>query len=273
MSVTYTATLTMREETVLYVSGLLHAERLRLGTRQGRRALSCFKQAVLAIRWFLDGTRVKQLARDNGIGKSTAYDNLHETIQVLAARAPKLESALLAAKMAGYSHVNIDGTIIETDRCATPGPTPGVDLWWSKKHHNHGGNIQVITAPDGWPLWTSPVRPGREHDTTALRTHDEILPLLATIKEDLRTLADLGYEGESDTVVVAFKKPAGGELTGIQQQFNKAHNGLRAIGERGNSLLKTTFKALHNVSLCPWKISEIVAAALVLLHVEHGRTT
>lgn len=59
-----------------------------------------------------------------------------------------------------------------------PGPTPGVDLWWSGKHSHHGGNVQVITAPDGWPLWTSPVRPGREHDTTALRTHAEILPAL-----------------------------------------------------------------------------------------------
>jgi hypothetical protein len=35
---------------------------------------------------------------------------------------------------------------------------------------------------------------------------------------------------------------------------NKAHNGKRAVGERGNSLLKTTFKALRNVSLCPWVI-------------------
>jgi DDE superfamily endonuclease len=90
---------------------------------------------------------------------------------------------------------------------------------------------------------------------------------------ELRVLADLGYEGESDTVVVAFKKPGNAELTDIQQQFNKAHNALRAIGERGNSLLKTTFKALRNVSLCPWRIDQIVAAALVLLHIEHGRTT
>lgn len=55
--------------------------------------------------------------------------------------------------------------------------------------------------------------------------------------------------------------------------FNKTHNGIRAIGERGNSLLKTTFKALRNVSLCPWTIGRIVAAALVLLHIEHHRTT
>jgi hypothetical protein len=125
MSVTYTATLSVREQTVLFVSGLLHAERPRRGTRTGSRALGCFKQAVLVIRWFLDGTRIKQLATDKLIGKSTAYDYLHEGIGVLAERAPNLQSALLVAKMAGYSHVNIDGTVIETDRCRTPGPTAG----------------------------------------------------------------------------------------------------------------------------------------------------
>jgi len=88
--------------------------------------------------------------------------------------------------------VLLDGTLIETDRISTPGPTPGVDLWWSAKYKNHGGNIQVLTAPDGWPLWTSPVRPGREHDTTCLRTHPDLLATLATIRDDLRTLADLG---------------------------------------------------------------------------------
>jgi hypothetical protein len=164
MSVTYTATLTVREETVLFVSGLLNAERLRRGTRTGTRAVSCFKQAVLVVRWLLVNTRLVQLAADNAIGRSTAYAYLHEGIGVLAARAPRLEPALLAAKMAGHSHIIIDGTLIETDRCRPPEPTPGVDLWWSGKHDQHGGNVQVITAPDGWPLWTSPVRPGREHD-------------------------------------------------------------------------------------------------------------
>ena len=144
---------------------------------------------------------------------------------------------------------------------------------WAKCD-NHGGNVQVITAPDGWPLWTSQVRPGREHDTTALREHAEVLPLLATWTDDhLRVLGDLGYEGEAEVITVAFKKPKNGGLSDVQKVFNKAHNGVRAIGERGNSLLKTTFKALRNVSLCPWKISGIVAAALVLLHVEHNRTT
>lgn len=271
-SVTYTAVLSAREETVLFLSNLLHAERRRRGTRTGRRALGCFAQAVLVLRWFLDGTRVAQLAADNAIGGSTAYRYLHEGIDTLAERRPGLHGALLAAKAAGYSHVNLDGTLIETDRVATPGPTPGVDLWWSGKHHHHGGNVQVVSAPDGWPLWTSPVRPGREHDTTCVRHHD-VLPVIALAAPDLPTLADLGYEGEAGNVRIPAKKPAAGRLTDDQKTTNLIHAHLRSQAERANALLKTTFKAVRRVSLCPWRIGAIVAAALVLLHREHDRTT
>ncbi|GAA4261374.1 hypothetical protein GCM10022255_093770 [Dactylosporangium darangshiense] len=104
--------------------------------------------------------------------------------------------------------------------------------------------------PDGWPIWTSEVRPGRQHDTSAVRTHTEILPALTTITGDLRTLGDLGYEGEADTITVAFKKPRDSRLTFVQQQLNQAHNGVRAIAKRGNALLEGTFKA-RNVSLSP----------------------
>jgi len=92
-------------------------------------------------------------------------------------------------------------------------------------------------------------------------------------RNDLRRLGDLGYEGEANTVTVAFKKPRDTTLNPLQQQFNKAHNSIRAIAERGNALLKTTFKALRNVSLNPWRIGSIVAAALVILHFDHARTT
>ncbi|MEU6192053.1 transposase family protein [Nocardia sp. NPDC047038] len=277
MSVTYVAVLPIAESTVEFVVGLLTAERRRRGTRW--RKLGCLDQAVLALRWFVDGTRVAQLACDNGIGKTTAYDYLHEVIDMLAAQALDLHNALLAAKTAGYEHLGVDGTLIYTDRLREPGPALGkngkpVDLWWSGKHHHHGGNIQVVTAPDGWPLWTSHVLPGRTHDVTALRTHPEMLPSLKTSSsENPPLLGDLGYEGEAGTITVATKKPTDGELTNRQRTANKAHNSKRAVGERGNSLLKTTFKALRRISLCPYRIGSIVAAALVLLHVDHGRTT
>jgi hypothetical protein len=279
--VTYTAVLPVAEETVHFVSGLLAAERRRRGTRGRRRALGCYRQAVLVLRWFLDGTRLAQLACDNRIGRSTAYRYLHEGIDALAAAAPGLRGALLAARAAGHSHVTVDGTLIRTDRCSVAGPTARadrsaqrVDLWWSGKHACHGGNVQVIAAPDGWPIWTSGVRPGGEHDTTALRAHPEALPLLAEwTDDDHAALADLGYEGERAALTTPIKHNAGCPLTDDQRTVNLLHAVTRAPAERGNSLLKTTFKALRRVSLCPWRIGAITAAALVLLHHVHGRTT
>ncbi len=279
--VTYTAVLPVAEETVHFVSGLLATERRRRGTRNRRRALGCYRQAVLVLRWFLDGTRLAQLAADNRIGRSTAYRYLHEGIDVLAAAAPGLRGALLAARAAGHAHVTVDGTLIRTDRCHVPGPTARtdrsgrqVDRWWSGKHAAHGGNIQVIAAPDGWPIWTSPVRPGREHDTTALRTHAETLPLLTEWTDvEHAALADLGYEGERTALTTPIKKTTDAPLTDDQRTVNLLHAAIRAPAERGNSLLKTTFKALRRVSLCPWRIGAITAAALVLLHHQHGRTT
>lgn len=274
MSVTYTAVLDMSEGSVHFLSGLLHAERVRRGTRKDTRALSPFKQAVLVLRWFLDDARMSALARDNGIGLSTAYDYRDEGIAVLTARKPSLHGALLAAKAAGHSHVIVDGTLIYTDRIGTPGPTPGVDLWWSGKHQHHGGNVQVVSAPDGWPLWTSDVRPGREHDTTAARTDPDLLALIAAwVSDGQLSLADLGYEGEPDIFTIPFKKPKGGELTVDQQAYNAVHGALRCLGERANSLLKTTYKALRRYRGCPWRLGNIVAAALVLLHHENHRTT
>jgi hypothetical protein len=143
--------------------------------------------------------------------------------------------------------VTVDGTLIRTDRCRAPGPTARadrpdrrVDLWWSGKHAAHGGNVQVIAAPDGWPLWTSDVRPGREHDTTALRTHPEALPLLAAWTDDEHAArADLGCEGERTALTTPIKRSA------------ELHAAVRSPAERGNSLLKTSFKALRRVSLCP----------------------
>jgi hypothetical protein len=149
-----------------------------------------------------------------------------------------------------------------------------VDLWWSGKHGCHGGNVQVIAAPDGWPLWTSGVRPGREPDTTALRTHPEALPVLAEWTDDEHAaLGDLGYEGERAALTTPIKHAADRPLTADERCVNLLHAAVRAPAERDNSLLKTTFKALRRVSLCPWRIGAITAAALVLLHHAHDRTT
>jgi DDE superfamily endonuclease len=53
------------------------------------------------------------------------------------------------------------------------------------------------------------------------------------------------YEGEPDTFTILFKKPKDGQLTVDEQTYNALHGALRCLGERANSLLKTTYKALR----------------------------
>ncbi|MDT3729002.1 hypothetical protein ROS62_30750, partial [Streptomyces sp. DSM 41972] len=47
------------------------------------RLLTPFRQAVMVLRWFVDGTRIAQLARDNGLSKRTGYRYLREGIDAL----------------------------------------------------------------------------------------------------------------------------------------------------------------------------------------------
>ena len=86
--ISYRATLDVPRELVLFVAKLLWAERRRRGTPRGSRALTCFWEAVLALRWFRDRTAPDALARDHGISRATAYRYLDEVIEVLAEQAP-----------------------------------------------------------------------------------------------------------------------------------------------------------------------------------------
>jgi hypothetical protein len=272
-SITYTAVLDFSRETVSYLARLLEAERGARGTRRATRRLGPFRQAVVVLRWLLDNTRIAQLAADNGISGRTCHRYVLEGIAVLKTQAPTLEQAIERAKTAGHTHVMLDGTLIETDRCRVPGPTTGVDLWWSGKHKRHGGNIQVLSAPDGFPLWTSPVRPGREHDMSCARTHGLLTALDAAAADGLVPITDTGYEGAPPSFRMPHKKPIGGELVPSQKQFNKVIGAIRALAEKANADLKTRFKALRHVSLSPQRIGDIAAAALAIFHFEKGRTT
>ncbi len=82
---------------------------------------------MLILRWFCDGTHIRQLTADHGISSTTAYHYPHEGIEALAAHAPDLHPALNAAQRAGLTHVNPDGIVIAADRVATPG-LYGADL-------------------------------------------------------------------------------------------------------------------------------------------------
>jgi hypothetical protein len=72
------------------------------------------------------------------------------------AYAPDLHAVVDQLRAAGCAFVCLDGALIEASRCSTKS-TAGQDLWYSGKHHAHGGNILVLTEAGGFPVWTSPV--------------------------------------------------------------------------------------------------------------------
>lgn len=81
----------------------------------------------------------------------------------------------------------------------------------------------------------------------------------------MKTLCDKGYIGAGIGILVPIK---GNNLTPDNRARNTLINALRAPTERANALLKRTWKALERVTVDPGRITAIITAALVLLHLQ-----
>ncbi|WP_406311874.1 transposase [Streptosporangium sp. NBC_01639] len=274
--ITYRATLDVPRELVCHLSLLLAAERRRLGTRAGSRALTCFEQAVMGLRWFRDRTDRGALGRDHGVSRATAYRYIDEVIEVLADQAPDLHQALRRAVDEGLTHLILDGTVIATDRCAEKTISvkgEPIDLWYSGKARHHGGNIQALSAPCGLPLWVSAVEPGSVHDLTAARAH-VLGALYKAAADGLPTLADSGYDGAGIGIFTPVKQPSDGRPLDLDTRTRNALlRALRCLGERGFALLTQRWRTLQRITASPSRIGDIIKAALVLTHFEHGYLT
>jgi hypothetical protein len=93
---------------------------------------------------------------------------VNETTELLAARAPKLRTAVRDASKAGYAYVVLDGTLIPVDRVAADRP------FYCGKHRKHGMNLQVIASPAGGILWVSGALAGAVHDKKAEWVRHEV---------------------------------------------------------------------------------------------------
>jgi DDE superfamily endonuclease len=274
--IAYRATLDVPRELAQFTAKLLAAERRRRGTPRGSRALTCFWQAVLGLRWLRDRTSPDALARDHGLSRATAYRYRDEVIAVLAQEAPELREALERAQEEGLPHVILDGTIISADRCGEKTVSvkgEAIDLWYSGKAHCHGANVQAVFAPGGFPLWISDAEPGSVHDITAAR-RTALPALYQAAAAGLACLADPGYDGAGIGVHIPVKQPADGRDLDISTRTRNAiQRSLRCLGERGFALLAGRWRALQHITASPSKIGNIARAALVLTHFEHGYIT
>ncbi len=117
---------------------------------------------------------------------TTAWRYVEETVELLAARAPALRSALRRVEHQQHAYLVLDGTLIAIDRVAADRP------YYSGKHRYHGMNVEVIETPDGDIVWVSGALPGSVHDTKAAWVWQIMRELEAC---GLIVLADRGYHG------------------------------------------------------------------------------
>jgi hypothetical protein len=83
----------VRAELLRYLAGLLAAERLRRATPAGSRKLTCRDQAILALRWFRDRTRIEAPGPRSRRLPHHRLPVVAEAVGVLPEQAPGLAEA------------------------------------------------------------------------------------------------------------------------------------------------------------------------------------
>ncbi len=244
----YRAALPLSSRTLTFVAGIIRRHRTAIGSPW--RKLNPARQALLVLAYLRKGETFAELAAGFAVGVTTAWRYVNETVDLLAARAPKLRTAVRDAARAGYAYVVVGGTLIPVDRGAADRP------FYSGKHKRHGMNLQVIASPGGDIVWVSGPLPGAVHDMKAQWIWGVLAELEAA---GLVVLADKGYQG-SAYAKIPYR---GRSKPESQKQANKAHAKLRSPGERANAQLKS-WHVLRKLRCCPWRAGQLAKAIHVL---------
>jgi DDE superfamily endonuclease len=120
------------------VTGVIRRHRQQIGSPW--RKLNPGRQALLVLAYLRKGEKFAGLAAGFGIGTATAWRYVTETVGLLAARSPKLRTALADASRAGHAHVVLDGTPVPIDRVAADRP------FYSGRHRRRGMNPQILAT-------------------------------------------------------------------------------------------------------------------------------
>jgi hypothetical protein len=257
----YPAGLSVSNHALITLADALRQRRSSVGTRW--RRLSVGQQAMLVLAHLRKGETYADLGAGYGIGTTTVFRYVQEAIEVLAALAPTLQTAM--ATIVCKAFVILDGTLLRIDRV---GMGSGRDRpYYSGKHKCHGMNVQVISDAAGRLVWASPALPGARHDMGAARDHG-ILDALG--QACVKVIADNGYRG-SGFEVPQRRRPADPEtgqrrrLSANQKAVNSAHARQRGPGERANAQLKA-WRILRKIRCCPRRVTDLAKAVLVLIH-------
>jgi hypothetical protein len=235
-----------------HVARLIHAHRVAMRSRW--RRLPPAQQALLVLVHLRCGDPYAHLAASFGVGATTAYRYIGETVDLLAAAAPQLSTTIAAR--AGREVTILDGTIVSSHRVRW---TAEHKRWYCARKKTYGINLQALTDEQGSLLWISTALPGGVHDLTAARHHGVIA---AATDHGVHLWADKAYIGEAPTVLTAVK---GKDLPDALQRWNRRHAQRRARGERGFATLKS-WQILHRVRGDLTQVGAIAQAILVIHH-------
>jgi hypothetical protein len=268
VSLVYQCKLNLSTSTLVYLADLLRS-RLK-AIRSPWRSLPPGRIAVLVLAMLRHDQRLLDLAGGNGVPESTLRRWRDEMIDLLAAKAPRLDRALRQIARRGGEVVLIDGTLIPTQRRTGAANRPN----YSGKHHRHGLHFLALTDERGKLIWISAARPGRTHDATAAR-RDKIVEHLRAA--GLGALADLGFVGvdkpdnpDDLVIVTGFKATRARKLTPGQKQANRVLAAGRAPVEHGFANLKA-WRILTKLRTYPGRATALLRALLVLTDLEVSR--
>lgn len=102
------------------MSNLIRAHRRELGSVW--RKLNPGQQALLVLVYLRKGEPFAEVGAGFDVSTTTSWRYVNETVELLAARVPKLRAALRKAKREGMAYVITDGTLIPIDRIPLRGP-------------------------------------------------------------------------------------------------------------------------------------------------------
>jgi len=88
----YPATLPLSRQTLTYTAGVIRRHRKQIGSPW--RKLNPGRQALLVLAYLRKDETFAELAAGFGVGTTTAWRYVTETVALLAARSPKLRQAL-----------------------------------------------------------------------------------------------------------------------------------------------------------------------------------
>ncbi|MFB7590252.1 transposase family protein [Streptomyces sp. NPDC056169] len=264
----YQCRLPLSTHTLRFLTSLLSAHLKKIGSRW--RKLPVGRIAVIGLAALRHDQRLADLAGAVDVSRTTLDRWLKETIDLLAAKAPRLERVLAKIAREGGSVVLLDGSLIPTQRRA------GLPIRrrWSAKHKRHGLLVIALTDTRGRLLWTSTARPARGSEITACR-HDDLVGRLRAA--GLTAIADLGFVGLDDSgpdtapaVSTGYKKPKGKKLPPAKKLVNQLIAAERAVCEHAFAHLKN-WRVLTKLRLDVKWATRLVRALMILTRHEIAR--